>query len=122
MIKLDEVFNNKKSQINYEKFKKEHSQVQNLNIKKYDPIDELTESIKISELPYEKLEPYKYFINYNNFILPLSKSNQENTKKSIDFIRCLCKLYVGQFLHCKIQSIYTLFIYYFKMRYQTRPI
>lgn len=76
----------------------------------------------MTEINYDNLEPFNYFINYKNFIQSIvpkirkieitsgerNGANEESAndieKNSIKFIKCLCKVYIGQVIHCKIQS------------------
>lgn len=63
---------------------------------------------EIDDLQYEKLNLFKYFTNYNNFISAFEDSNQNKyqiTNDNIDkFIKCLCKIYVGHNIHQRINN------------------
>ena len=102
----------------------------------YDPYNLLEKSREIEELQYEKMNIFKYFSYYNNFIEAFSNSNsskEENSKGSLEtekvdsFIKSLCRVYVGHNIHQRINNEISkktnLFIlkgdYFFSLGYYT---
>lgn len=95
------------------KFNRKNIPKNNVSKKSNDILEEISKTIKISEINYENLPPYDYFSKYKNFISNMKNEKNENNELNVDrlsvsdkFIRCLCKLYIGQIIHCKIQSNY----------------
>jgi ATP-dependent Lon protease len=98
----------------------------------YNPYNQIEKSRDIEDLQYEKLNIFKYFSTYNNFIGAFvnknisqnlqdsqdlqnssNKNNKENVAVEYDtnevdkidtFIKCLCKIYVGHNIHQRINN------------------
>ena len=68
----------------------------------------MEKSREIEDLQYEKLNLYKYFSKYNNFLNAFSQNgsiitNSQNEK--IDtFIKCLCKIFIGHNIHQRVNN------------------
>ena len=104
---------------------------------KYNPYNLLEKSREIEELQYEKMNIFKYFSYYNNFIEAFSKtksnSEEENGERNAEsekidsFIKSLCRVYVGHNIHQRINNEISkktnLFIlkgdYFFSLGYYT---
>jgi hypothetical protein len=71
----------------------------------YDPYNRLEKSREIEELDYNSINLFKYFENYNSFLSALdNKSNQHEIENIETFIKCLCKIYIGNSIHQRIND------------------
>ena len=70
-----------------------------ISLSKY--IEEL--ALTTNEPNYEKTNIFQYFKEFHNFLSKFDK-NSEKTQNIDTYIKCLCKIYIGNNIHCQVKS------------------
>jgi hypothetical protein len=81
----------------------------------YNPFQNMEKSSTIEKIDFNKLNIFKYFLNYGSFIKSLNnyngqdeskssinQSNNKNNDKAINFVNSLCMIFIGNNIHQRI--------------------
>lgn len=75
----------------------------------YNPYQTLEKTRNIESMVYERMNAYQYFSIYEKFLkaFDYTKNEMEKNKSESEvqnFIRCLCKIYIGHSIHERINN------------------
>lgn len=78
----------------------------------YDPFQNMDKSSTIEKIDFNKLNIFKYFLSYGDFIKSLNSTNSQeknenilnnkNNDKAINFMNSLCMIFIGNNIHQRI--------------------